>query len=84
MPNRTPCHLHVPHKDWTDDPRERENYEAIERWSVQLLSRRIAGKNALNLHIPNKGYSGDPYELENYLAIERWARRFQINCIKGC
>jgi hypothetical protein len=30
------CKLHVPWKDWSDNPKERENYEEIERWSYRL------------------------------------------------
>lgn len=31
-----PCQLHIPHKDWADDPAEKQNYEAIEQWSYRL------------------------------------------------
>lgn len=32
MPNFGKCLLHVPHKDWSGNPKELENYTAIERW----------------------------------------------------
>lgn len=30
------CLVHIPNKDWSGDPRERMNYEEIERWAVRL------------------------------------------------
>lgn len=33
MGNFSSTDLHIPHKEWTTDPKERENYSAIERWS---------------------------------------------------
>jgi hypothetical protein len=33
---RSPCALHVPHKEWSDDPRELDNYRHIENWAMQF------------------------------------------------
>lgn len=31
------CQLHIPHKDWSPDPREKENLLEIERWANYRL-----------------------------------------------
>lgn len=36
MANFGKCDLHIPHKDWSDDPHEAENYREIERWAARL------------------------------------------------
>jgi hypothetical protein len=42
----SPCDLHFPHKGWSDDPRESENYAAIERWAF-FFRRNCLGKGGV-------------------------------------
>lgn len=34
----TGCNLHIPFKNWSDDPHEESNYNEIERWSLRLVT----------------------------------------------
>lgn len=43
MANFDRCHLHIPHKDWANDPRESENYRAIERWVKNFIENCMGG-----------------------------------------
>ena len=36
MPDITKCQLHIPHKGWSGNPLEEQNYLEIERWSIRL------------------------------------------------
>ena len=36
MPDIDPCKFHAPHKEWSGDPQERENWSEVERWSERL------------------------------------------------
>jgi hypothetical protein len=87
----TPCDLHIPHKDWSDNVHERENYLALERWVYRFRTGcpgeetvvMIGQSTPCDLHIPHKDWSGDSRERENYLEMERWAYYFRMNCCAG-
>lgn len=43
MPNISDCDLHIPHKGWSGDPHELENYLEIERWQRRFLANCVGG-----------------------------------------
>lgn len=46
--NFDPCQLHIPHKGWTDNPQEKQNYDEIERWSTRLKGCGARGEGSIN------------------------------------
>jgi hypothetical protein len=45
------CDLHIPHKDWSGDPRERQNYDEMERWARNFYRNCLpAGGGAVITH----------------------------------
>lgn len=57
------CKLHIPHKDWAEDAQERQNYEAIERWSLQLprCYQQFGQGGAITVHRAVYGHSRGCY-----------------------
>lgn len=74
MSDFSKCHLHVPHKLWSDDLDEQNNYLVLERWCRNYLRRYVAHHSTRETPIvfPYKNWAENEDEANNYLAIERW------------
>lgn len=43
MPDFSACDLHIPNKQWSNDPLEEQNYLAIERWARNFRQNCVGG-----------------------------------------
>jgi hypothetical protein len=57
MTGLSPCDLHVPHKDWSSDPREAQNYLEMERWATHFRTNCGPAPGGPGFTFPDMGIS---------------------------